>query len=390
MRKLKYILLVVVLIGVGVLGTTSWYHFSDRSSGPSPAENSTQDGGTTAQNPSDSGSSNSSSGTMAAASGQVPYVDSEIGTALSTHDLVQKVGPAVVSITTETMTQGWFLQPVPQQGAGTGIIVSPDGYIVTNNHVVEGAQKVTVKLSDGKTYDATSIKSDPQTDLAVVQIDATDLPYLSFLNNSLEQLNPLDSVVAVGNALALSGGPTWTSGVVSNLGRSIEESDGTVLYRLIQTDAAINRGNSGGPLVNMAGQIVGINTAIASNAENIGFAISSDTAVPVVRSLIEKGKVAHPYLGVQARTVTSDVQQNNNLSVDKGALLAQIVSGGPADRAGLKVGDVIVGIAGQQIDTTNDLLQVLASHQVGDHVKVTYWRGQDQKETEVTLGEAPS
>ena len=221
-----------------------------------------------------------------AAKGTLLYLDTEIGAALDTSELVDKVGPAVVSIVTESIAYDWRWRPVPATGAGTGIIINSEGWIVTNNHVVEDARSVTVILSDGRSFQAINVISEPETDLALVQIDASDLPYLHFLVNSLEQLNELDPVIAVGNALALPGGPTWTTGVVSNLGRSIDLGDGIVLDDVIQTDAAINQGNSGGPLVNAAGQVVGINVAIASNSENIGFAISTDTAVPVIGNLL--------------------------------------------------------------------------------------------------------
>ena len=205
-------------------------------------------------------------------------------------------------------------------------------------------KKVTVTLSDGRTFDATIVGTDAQTDLAVVKIDASSLSYLHFLSNSLEQLSVLDPVVAVGNALALPGGPTWTTGVVSNLGRSIEEETGVVLDDLIQTDAAINAGNSGGPLLDAAGQVIGINVAIASNAENIGFAISTDTAIPVVQSLITEGKVVRPWLGVSVATVTPAIQQYYHLSVGAGALITSVSSGSPASKAGLRAGDVITKI----------------------------------------------
>ncbi len=214
------------------------------------------------------------------------HIDNEIGNSLETGLLVDGVGPAVVSIVTTTTTYDWRWRAVPQTGAGTGIIIDSQGYIVTNNHVVEDAQTVTVMLSDGRSFEAIGVATDPEADLAVVRIDASGLPYLSFLANSLEQLEELDPVIAVGNALALPGGPTWTTGVVSNLGRSIDLGSGVILHDIIQTDAAINPGNSGGPLVNAAGQVVGINVAIASNSENIGFAISTDTAIPVVSDLL--------------------------------------------------------------------------------------------------------
>ncbi|MDH4067561.1 MAG: trypsin-like peptidase domain-containing protein [Dehalococcoidia bacterium] len=323
------------------------------------------------------------------ASGYV-YVDEQTGSELSTQELVADVAPAVVSIVTESVSYNWFWQAVPQTGAGSGIIISPDGYVVTNNHVVEGANKVTVTLSSGNTYEATLVGTDAETDLAVVKIDASGLDYLHFLTNSLEQLGVLDPVVAVGNALALPGGPTWTLGVVSNLGRSIEVDTGVVLKDIIQTDAAINAGNSGGPLVNMAGQVVGINVAIASNAENIGFAISTDTAIPVVQSLINEGKVVRPWLGVSVATVTPAIQQYYHLSVDTGALITSVTSGSPADEAGLRAGDVITKLGDGDVNTADDLISAIGSHQIGDQVEITYYHGSVQKITAATLEESPS
>jgi serine protease Do len=354
MSKLKYILIIVLLV-VGIsLVVTSAVHNSPSS-----------------------------------ASGYLS-VDETISSELSTKELVAKVAPAVVSIVTETVSYNWFWQAVPQTGAGSGIIISPDGYIVTNNHVVEGAQKVTVTLSDGSTFAATIVGTDAQTDLAVVKINANNLTYLHLLSNSLEQLSVLDPVVAVGNALALPGGPTWTTGVISNLGRSIEEDTGIVLNDIIQTDAAINPGNSGGPLLDTAGQVVGINVAIASNSENIGFAISTDTAIPVVQSIIAEGKVARPWLGVEAATVTSTIQQYYNLSVNAGALITNVTSGSPADKAGLRPGDVITKIGDKDISTTEDLISALGSHQIGDQVEIVYYRGSVQKVANATLEGSPS
>ncbi|MCJ7575455.1 MAG: trypsin-like peptidase domain-containing protein [Dehalococcoidia bacterium] len=323
------------------------------------------------------------------ASGYV-YVDEEIAGELGTQELVAEVAPAVVSIVTEKVGYNWFWQAVPQTGAGSGIIISPDGYIVTNNHVVEGANKVTVTLSDGHTFEATIVGTDAQTDLAVVKINANNLSYLHFLSNSLEQLSVLDPVVAVGNALALPGGPTWTAGVISNLGRSIEEDTGVVLNGIIQTDAAINAGNSGGPLLDTAGQVVGINVAIASNAENIGFAISTDTAIPVVQSLITEGKVVRPWLGVEVTTVTSTIQNYYNLAVNAGALITSATNGSPADKAGLRAGDVITKMDDEDVSTTEDLISAIGSHQIGDQVEIVYYRGNVQKVAIAALEESPS
>jgi serine protease Do len=313
------------------------------------------------------------------------HVDEQVSPALSTEELVAEVAPAVVSIVTETVSYNWFWQAVPQTGAGSGILISPDGYIVTNNHVVEDANKVAVTLSNGTTYEATIVGTDSQTDLAVVKIDATNLGYLHFLDNSLEQLGVLDVVVAVGNALALPGGPTWTLGVVSNLGRSIELGTGVVLDDIIQTDAAINAGNSGGPLVNMAGQIIGINVAIASNAENIGFAISTDTAIPIVQSLITEGNVIRPWLGVEAATISSAIQHYYNLAVSAGALITSVTAGSPADDAGLRAGDIITEMDEEDISTTEDLISAVERHQIGDQLEIIYYRGSAQEVTSATL-----
>jgi serine protease Do len=318
------------------------------------------------------------------------HIDEGIGSELSTQELVSEVAPAVVSIVVETVSYDWFRQAVPETGAGSGIIVNSDGYIVTNSHVVEGANEVTVTLSDARTFDATIVGTDAQTDLAVVKINASNLAYLHLLSNSLEQLSVLDPVVAVGNALALPGGATWTTGVVSNLGRSIEEENGVVLNDIIQTDAAINAGNSGGPLLDAAGQVVGINVAIASNAENIGFAISTDTIIPVVESLIAEGKVIRPWLGASVMTVTATIQQHYHLAVDAGALVISVTSGSPADEAGLRAGDVITKINEEDISTAVELTSCINSHQISDQIEMVYYHGNVQRVTTATLEESPS
>jgi serine protease Do len=319
------------------------------------------------------------------------YIDDQIGPALDRADLVQKISPVVVSITTQTLGYNAFLQPVPETGAASGVIIDPEGYIVTNNHVVEGAQSLKVTMSDGQSFDAVKWAGDPGTDLAVVQIEpGDDLPYAHFLSSSLDKLELLENVVAVGNALALPGGPTWTEGVISYLGRSVQESSGAVLDDLIQTDTAINPGNSGGPLVNMSGQVVGINTAIASGAENIGFSISTDTAISEVYSLVTKGSVSSAWLGVSTISVTSTVKSQYNLSVDSGALVVQVVSGSPADSAGLNTDDVIIKLGSATITSTQDLSAAILNHSPGDSVTIAYVRGQSTRTASATLGERPS
>ena len=336
------------------------------------------------------GASNASGGPISP--GWTPvYVDEAVGLPLSDSQLVEKIAPTVVSIVTEWIDRDIFFQPVPVKGAGSGVIIDPHGYIVTNNHVVEGATTVTVTLSDGRTFDAVKWATDPWTDLAVVEITPNeDLPFAHFLSNSLEKLEVLEDVVAVGNALALPGGATWTKGVISNLGRSIRISEDVVLDDIIQTDAAINPGNSGGPLVNMSGQVVGINTAIAAEAENIGFAISTDTAILVVNDLITKEHVAAAWLGVSILTVTPSIKDGYNLSVDSGALVVEVVSDSPAAKAGLQSGDVIVSFGGVEITSANELVDAVQSHESGDTVQITFWRGSQQMQVEATLSPRPT
>ncbi|MDM7998554.1 MAG: trypsin-like peptidase domain-containing protein [Dehalococcoidia bacterium] len=321
------------------------------------------------------------------------YVDDEVGPALSKAQLVETVSIVVVSITTEGVSYDMFYRPIPESGAASGIIIDPEGYVVTNYHVVEDATTLTVTLSDGRSYDAVKWVGDEETDLAVVQISPEeDLPYAHFLSHSLEKLSLLEEVVAVGNALALPGGPTWTAGVVSYLGRSIEMNSGVVLDDLIQTDTAINSGNSGGPLVNMAGQVVGINTAVASNAENIGFAISTDTAIDTIYSLVTEGSQSLAWLGVNTVTVTQSVKSQYHLPVSSGAFIVSVVSGSPAYLAGLRAYDVITKVGDMAITTSQDLASAMQQHSPGEKVSITYYDYSRQQTltTQATLGQRPS
>ncbi len=320
------------------------------------------------------------------------YVQQAATSPLDTDNMVALLAPTVVSIISEQITYDRFFRAVPERGAGSGVIIDPQGYIVTNAHVVEDADSLTVVLYDGRTFDAVAWVMDTQTDLAVVEIEAgKDLPYAHFLSDSLQKLRVLEKVYAVGNALALPGGPTWTDGTISCAeGRSITESTGVDLYDIIQTSAAINPGNSGGPLLNEAGQVVGINTAIASNAENIGFAISTDTAIPVVNSLIKNGFVSWAWLGVKMLTVTPAIQSEYGLAVDYGALVVELVSDSPADKAGLEPDDVITKFGDVETRDTDQLRAAIRSHVPGDKVTVTYVRGTSTATVDVTLVQRPS
>jgi serine protease Do len=281
------------------------------------------------------------------------------------------------------------------QGAGTGFIIDASGIIVTNNHVVEGAQKLTVQMPppDGRVFTATLIGTAPNNDLAVLKIDGTNLPTVPLGNSSQLQIG--EWVVAIGNALALKGGPTVTAGVVSATGRDEQEPVETqgqtpvTLYDLIQTDAAINPGNSGGPLVNMKGEVVGINTLGSTEAQGIGFAISIDSAKPIIQQLIQTGKVAVPYLGVQVTSVTSSIAAANSLPRNSGVYVQQVVSGTPAARGGLQQGDIIFGMDNDTVADQSDFQKVLLKHKPGDTVNVKINRNGTEQTIQVTLGEKP-
>jgi serine protease Do len=282
------------------------------------------------------------------------------------------------------------------QGAGTGFIIDPSGYIVTNNHVVEGAQKLTVTLPppDSRTFEATLVGRDPQTDLAVVKIDGQNLPTVPLGNSS--ELRVGEWVVAIGNALALKGGPTVTAGVVSAVGRDEQEppnasGSAATLYDLIQTDAAINPGNSGGPLVNMQGEVVGVNTLGTTQAQGIGFAISIDGAKPIIAQLRQNGKVTRGYLGIGAISLTAPVAAQYGLSRDTGVLVAQVQPGSPAATAGLQQGDVIIGLGSVDVQGLQDLQQALTTQfKPGDQVAVKIDRNGTTQTVNVTLGTSPT
>ncbi len=297
--------------------------------------------------------------------------------------VVNQVKPAVVAIFTEVQQA---------EGAGSGFIFRPDGYIFTNNHVVEGAQQITVALPPsqrfprGTTLPGKVLGQDPLTDTAVVKVEASDLTTLPMARAPLQVG---DWVIAVGNALALEGGPTVTLGIVSALGRSVDVDTGVTLYDLIQTDAAINPGNSGGPLLNLSGEVVGMNTIVAGGAQGIGFAVSVNTVLSVVDELIRLGKVNWPWIGVTVGSVTPAVASQFGLGVEEGVLIREVSQGSPAERVGLKQNDVIVRLGG--VDTPDYLifLQELRRRRAGDQVELAIRRGNDSLSVTITLAERP-
>jgi serine protease Do len=275
-------------------------------------------------------------------------------------------------------------QQHPMQGSGSGVIMSQDGYILTNNHVVEGVQEVTVTMADTQVYKAQVVGHDPKTDLAVLKINPKAALPVAPMGNSTD-LKVGEWVVAIGNPFGL--GHTVTAGIVSAKGRVI----GAGPYDdFIQTDAPINPGNSGGPLFNMRGEMVGINTAIVASGQGIGFAIPVDLAKPLIPQLVATGEVTRGYLGASIQSVTPELAQAMQLEERQGALVSEVVSGAPAARAGIRQGDIIVDFNGTTIKDAHDLPAVVARTPVGEAVTVTLRRGGKTQTVSVTVGKLPS
>ena len=315
-----------------------------------------------------------------------------VGPQLDIAAILDQVEPAVVSISTTGFPRGNLLGPVPS-GAGTGMILTPDGDVLTNAHVVAGAGRIEVKLTSGSTMSATLVGSDSTNDVALLRLQgASGLPTVKLARSADLQVG--DGVVAIGNALGLPGGPTVTSGIVSALDRAIGGEDAR-LEHLIQTDAAINPGNSGGPLVNAAAEVVGMNTAViqraggGSDAQNIGFAISSDTFGPIVEEL-RQGREriqSRAFLGVVTQTVTADIRARLGLAAPNGALVFDVEPGSPADAAGIRPGDVITGLGGAPVTSSDALGTTVRRHDAGDRVEVTFVRGTATRSVTVTLSQ---
>lgn len=310
-------------------------------------------------------------------------------------DAVGKVGPSVVTVVSHLQqSSGLGRSSQDATADGSGVIISADGYIVTNNHVVEGGQNLQVILADGTTLPAQLVGADPFSDLAVLQVKGK-LPSPAAFGNS-DTLKPGETAIAIGSPLG-DFKNTVTVGVISGTGRSIDTGDGLTLENLIQTDAAINHGNSGGPLVNLDGQVVAINTLVVRStgnsgdvAEGLGFAIPSNTVKSVVDQIITKGSVLRPFLGVSWQWITPDIAQANGLSVQYGAYISQVSSGGPAAKAGLQRGDIITAVGGQSLDNDHSFINVLMNYKPGDVIAVTISRNGQTSQVSVTLAARPN
>ena len=315
----------------------------------------------------------------------------------------KRVLPSVVNITSKSLVYNFFFEPVPQQGQGSGLILDKAGHVLTNFHVVQGANRgIKVQLSNKHTYDAKVIGTDPKQDLALLQINAPNLEPVTLANS--RELSVGQKVYAIGNPFGLNG--TMTRGIISSI-RSIGGSEGAPIENAIQTDAAINPGNSGGPLLNSRGEVIGINTMIASNGANqssgIGFAIPINTAKAALGDLTHYGHVKRPSLGIVTYPIGPDLASQIGLAVDSGVLVQQLVPGGAAERAGMHGGnqqayvgnypivlggDFIVAIDGHRVTDQQEISAQMEKHQVGDTVSVTFYRGRKEITLKLIAGEA--
>lgn len=336
---------------------------------------------------------------LAASSGSDVFTGNPIA------DIVEKTSPAVVNIDTKTMVRQplspfandpflreflgdqleKFTRLVPMKGKGSGFIVSKDGYILTNNHVVAGADEITVSMSDGKTYPAKVVGTDPSYDLAVIKIEGKNLPVLPLGDSDKVQVG--EWVIAIGNPFGFES--TVTVGVVSAKNRSIRARDFS-FDGFLQTDAAINPGNSGGPLLNLKGEVIGINTAIIPYAQGIGFAVPVNMAKQVLDDLVKYGRVKRGYLGVYVQPLTKEFADVYGIQSENGAVVADVVPGSPAEKAGLMRGDVIVEVDGKKVEDDLDLTMKIRSHLAGDKVNLKILRrGGLERKISVVLGNIP-
>ena len=328
--------------------------------------------------------------------------------------IAAQVIPTVVTVSTEKIISGGGMSPFAndpffqfffggpnnqnqqgqgqkyvQQGLGSGVIVSADGYILTNNHVIDGADSITVGTLDGKKYPGKVVGADPETDIAVVKIEASNLPFIRVGDS--DKLRVGELVMAVGSPMSPNLAHTVTQGIVSAVGRS---NIGLADYEdFIQTDAAINPGNSGGPLVNMDGELVGINSAIVSQSggfQGIGFAVPSNMAVRIMNALITSGKVVRGWLGVSIQDINQQIAKAMNLTQTSGALIGDVVADSPADSAGLKAGDIITSVNGKTVKNTVELRNQIASTAPGTKVTLGINRDGKMMDVAITLGELPS
>jgi len=317
----------------------------------------------------------------------------------------EKVADGVVNVTSTAVQMDFFFNAFPTQGSGSGSIIDVKGHILTNHHVVADAQKLEVTLADGSKWPAKLVGSDPDNDLAVIKIEAPKEKLKVITMGDSKNLRIGQKVLAIGNPFGLQ--RTLTTGIISSLGRTIRSDVGTLMEDIIQTDAAINPGNSGGPLLNSDGEIIGINSAILSPSGGnvgIGFAVPVNLARRVVPELISKGYVTYPWIGATIQSLIPEMAKYLKLKIERGAMISDLVKGGPADKAGLKggnqrvqVGNMVVLVGGdvvvkadqQEIKTNDELIHYIREKKPGDTILLKVFRKDNLIEVKVTLGERP-
>src|SRR5215218_8762640 len=343
-------------------------------------------------------------------------VKSEDGSSNTVNQIYRADGEGVAFIASQiegSETQGLspFGEPESEGGGtatGSGFVIDDEGHVLTNNHVIEGAGKVTVKLGDSETtYDAEVVGADPGTDVALLKVDAPKSAFHPLTLGRSSEAEVGDPVVAIGNPFGLD--RTVTSGIVSALQRNIEAPNGFSISHVIQTDAAINPGNSGGPLINAEGAVIGINAQIATGGGGngnigIGFAIPIDTVRAEIEQLKTKGEVEHAFIGISGGTITSELAKALNLPVDEGVIVQSVVKDGPADKAGIEAGgttatingeevrlggDIITEVDGKNLKSMDELVEIIQGSKPGDELQLTIFRGGDEKSADVTLGTQP-
>jgi len=301
-------------------------------------------------------------------------------------DILEKVSKSVVNISTIKIVHHMFYQAVPVEGMGSGTIIDSKGYILTNNHVVGGAEKIGVTLWNGEIVEGKPVGSCTVHDTAVIRVNKKDLPAAE-LGDS-DKLRVGQKVYAIGNPFGLAGGPTVTSGVISSVNRTIESRRG-LLENLVQTDAAINPGNSGGPLVDLEGKVVGINTAIIPFAQGIGFAIPINSAKKCTGEMIRTGIFARPWLGIVGLSISEELARYYDLPIDRGVLVTKVAEDSPAERAGIVAGDMILRMDSGAIYSIEDLLSEIHNRKIGDKVKITVFRRGREQTFEAILSKMP-
>jgi len=299
---------------------------------------------------------------------------------------VDKLSESIVSVSSMRLERRFF-GVVPSEGQGSGIILGMKGLIVTNNHVIDGANQVHVTLKDGRMFTGEVVGSDEATDVAVIRVDASDLPAADLGDSELLKVGQI--VLAIGNALALPGGPTVSMGVLSAKGRPLPGSD-FIFEGLLQTDAAVNPGNSGGPLADLDGRIIGITTMMIPFAQGMGFAIPINTVKKIAQEILENGKVSRRWIGISGVDVTPQLARRYNLQTESGFLVAEVVPRSPADYAGLRNGDIVVGASGNSVRHTKDLLLAISKVEAGESIKLDVDRMGRRGALDVRPSEAPA